>query len=56
MALLILHRSEIPDETALPAGYRRLRAADGLVQVRCVGEEPGLEAGCEGSWSCRRRR
>jgi len=45
--LLIPHRSENPDDAALPADYRKIlaivRAADGPVQVRGVGEELGLE-------------
>ncbi|MCX4732731.1 hypothetical protein [Streptomyces sp. NBC_01363] len=50
--LLIPHRGENPDEAALPAGYRRIlvivRAADGPVQVRGVGEELGLEVAVRG--------
>jgi hypothetical protein len=45
-ALLIPDHGEAPDETALPDDCRRvlqiLRAGDGPVQVRAVGEEPGL--------------
>ncbi|MGW0633889.1 hypothetical protein [Streptomyces sp. NPDC002758] len=44
--LLIPHRSETPDEAVLPADYRKIlaivRAVDGPVQVRGVGEELGL--------------
>ncbi|GAA3381340.1 hypothetical protein GCM10020367_72200 [Streptomyces sannanensis] len=43
--LLVPHRSETPDEAALPGDYRKIlvivRAADGPVQVRGVVEEPG---------------
>ncbi|MFI6702556.1 hypothetical protein ACIBJC_27010 [Streptomyces sp. NPDC050509] len=50
--LLIPHRSENPDEAALPADYRRIlaivRAADGPVQVRVVGEELGLQVAVRG--------
>ncbi|MFJ7593440.1 hypothetical protein ACIQZO_39935 [Streptomyces sp. NPDC097617] len=50
--LLIPHRDDEPDETALPGDYRRIlaivRAADGPVQVRAVGEELGLEVGLRG--------
>ncbi|RZB19610.1 hypothetical protein StrepF001_12855 [Streptomyces sp. F001] len=50
--LLIGHRSENPDEAALPADYRKIlaivRAADGPVQVRGVGEELGLEVAVRG--------
>ncbi|MGX1915793.1 hypothetical protein ACWIID_44465 [Streptomyces phaeochromogenes] len=50
--LLIPHRGETPDESALPAGYREIlaivRAADGPVQVRAVGEELGLEVAVRG--------
>jgi hypothetical protein len=50
--LLIPHRSENPDEAALPADYRQIlaivRAADGPVQVRTVGEELGLEVAVRG--------
>ncbi|MCY0933903.1 hypothetical protein [Streptomyces sp. H34-S4] len=45
--LLVPHRGDEPGETALPGDYRRIlqivRAADGPVQVRAVGEESGLE-------------
>jgi hypothetical protein len=45
--LLIPHRGGTGDEAALPADYRKIlaivRAADGPVQVRAVGEELGLE-------------
>ncbi|WP_234043356.1 hypothetical protein [Streptomyces marianii] len=41
--LLIPHRGDSPDEMALPGDYRRIlaivRAADGPVQVRTVGQE-----------------
>ncbi|MFJ8187892.1 hypothetical protein [Streptomyces sp. NPDC096105] len=44
--LLIPHRGEGLDEAALPGDYRKIlaivRAADGPVQVRTVGEELGL--------------
>jgi hypothetical protein len=50
--LLIPHRGEALDETALPDGYRRIlqivRAGDGPVQVRAVGEELGLEVAVRG--------
>lgn len=50
--LLIPHRGEAPDETALPGDYRQIlsivRAADGPVQVRTVGEELGLEVAVRG--------
>ncbi|MCX4908517.1 hypothetical protein [Streptomyces sp. NBC_00878] len=50
--LLIPHRGETGDEAALPADYRKIlaivRAADGPVQVRAVGEELGLEVTVRG--------
>ncbi|MER6961681.1 hypothetical protein ABT335_48495, partial [Streptomyces sp. NPDC000618] len=50
--LLIPHRGGTGDEAALPADYRKIlaivRAADGPVQVRAVGEELGLEATVRG--------
>ncbi|MFJ5837374.1 hypothetical protein ACIQGO_11480 [Streptomyces shenzhenensis] len=50
--LLIPHRGEGLDEAALPGDYRKVlaivRAADGPVQVRTVGEELGLEAAVRG--------
>jgi hypothetical protein len=50
--LLIPHRSENPDEAALPADYRKIlaivRAADGPVQVRAVGKELGLQVTVRG--------
>ncbi|MFD5141630.1 hypothetical protein ACFWMX_36330 [Streptomyces sp. NPDC058378] len=50
--LLIPHRGEAPDETALPGDYRQIlsivRAGDGPVQVRTVGEELGLEVAVRG--------
>ncbi|MEU0119021.1 hypothetical protein ABZ137_36425 [Streptomyces bobili] len=50
--LLIPHRGDAPDETALPDDYRKIlaivRSADGPVQVRTVGEELGLEVGLRG--------
>ncbi|MFG3215915.1 hypothetical protein ACGF7X_40230 [Streptomyces tendae] len=50
--LLIPHRGEAQDETALPDDYRRIlqivRAGDGPVQVRAVGEELGLEVAVRG--------
>ncbi|MFD7283420.1 hypothetical protein ACFV80_42150 [Streptomyces sp. NPDC059862] len=51
--LLIPHRSENPDEAALPGDYRKIlaivrAAADGPVQVRGVGEELGLEVTARG--------
>ncbi|MDO0938091.1 hypothetical protein QQY66_42590 [Streptomyces sp. DG2A-72] len=50
--LLIPHRSENPDEAALPADYRKIlaivRAADGPMQVRAVSEELGLEVTVRG--------
>ncbi|WGD39437.1 hypothetical protein [Streptomyces cathayae] len=51
-ALLIPHRSENPDEAALPADHRKIlaivRAADGPVRVRAVGEELGLQVTVRG--------
>ncbi|MER5363546.1 hypothetical protein [Streptomyces sp. NPDC002785] len=50
--LLVPHRGDDLEETALPGDYRRIlaivRAADGPVQVRAVGEELGLEVGLRG--------
>ncbi|GAB2448215.1 hypothetical protein [Streptomyces incanus] len=50
--LLIPHRSETPDEAALPADYRKIlvivRAVGGLVQGRAAGEELGLEVAVRG--------
>ncbi|MFG2311490.1 hypothetical protein ACGFS9_22930 [Streptomyces sp. NPDC048566] len=50
--LLIPHRGDAPDESGLPDDYRKIlaivRAADGPVQVRAVGEELGLEVGLRG--------
>ncbi len=50
--LLIPHRGGTGDEAALPADYRKIlaivRAADGPVQVRAVGEELGLEVTVRG--------
>ncbi|WP_405654962.1 hypothetical protein [Streptomyces sp. NBC_00019] len=50
--LLIPHRSENPDEAALPEDYRKIlamvRDADGPVQVRAVGERLGLDASMRG--------
>ncbi|MFB7222125.1 hypothetical protein [Streptomyces sp. NPDC056227] len=50
--LLVPHRSETPDEAALPGDYRKIlaivRAADGPVQAKAVGEEPGLEVTARG--------
>ncbi|MEV0492311.1 hypothetical protein [Streptomyces atratus] len=50
--LLIPHRSESPDETALPGDYRKIlaivRAAGGPLQVKGVGEELGLEVTVRG--------
>ncbi|MFF3931098.1 hypothetical protein [Streptomyces hirsutus] len=50
--LLIPHRGDDPDETALPGDYRKIlaivRTADGPVQVRAVGKELGLEVGLRG--------
>jgi hypothetical protein len=50
--LLIPHRGDGPDETALPDDYRKIlaivRTADGPVQVRTVGEELGLEVAVRG--------
>ncbi|WP_405948847.1 hypothetical protein OG588_22320 [Streptomyces prunicolor] len=46
------NRSEIPDEAALAGNYRKIpvivRSADGPVQARGVGEEPGLEVTARG--------
>ncbi|MEV5900937.1 hypothetical protein, partial [Streptomyces sp. NPDC052127] len=48
----IPHRGGTGDEAALPADYRKIlpivRAADGPVQVRAVGEELGLEVPVRG--------
>ena len=42
----------LPDEAALPGDYRKIlaivRAADGPVQVRWVGEELGLDVAVRG--------
>ncbi|MCM8556168.1 hypothetical protein [Streptomyces sp. STCH 565 A] len=50
--LLIPHRGDDPDETALPDDYHKIlaivRAADGPVQVRTVGEELGLQVAVRG--------
>jgi hypothetical protein len=50
--LLVPHRGDEGDESALPAHYRRIlsivRAADGPVQVKAVGEELGLEVAVRG--------
>jgi hypothetical protein len=50
--LLIPHHGEGLDEAALPGDYRKIlaivRAADGPVQVRAVGEELGLEVAVRG--------
>ncbi|MER5852719.1 hypothetical protein ABT126_38500 [Streptomyces sp. NPDC002012] len=50
--LLVPHRGDSPDETAQPGDYRQIlsivRAAGGLVQVRTVGEELGLEVEVRG--------
>ncbi|SDJ77614.1 hypothetical protein [Streptomyces indicus] len=50
--LLIPYRRENPDEAALPGDYRRIlaivRAGDGPVQVKAVGEELGLEVAVRG--------
>ncbi|MFE2091535.1 hypothetical protein [Streptomyces sp. NPDC059460] len=50
--LLVPHRSETPDEAALPGDYRKIlaivRAADGPVQAKGVGEELGLEVAARG--------
>ncbi|MFF4647381.1 hypothetical protein [Streptomyces sp. NPDC001389] len=50
--LLVPHRGDGVDETALPDDYRRIlaivRAVGGPVQVRAVGEEPGLQAEVRG--------
>ncbi|MFE5584119.1 hypothetical protein [Kitasatospora sp. NPDC056531] len=50
--LLVPHRGDSLDETALPGDYRRIlsivRAAGGPVQVRAVGEELGLEVEVRG--------
>ncbi|MEU2776778.1 alpha/beta hydrolase [Streptomyces sp. NPDC007162] len=52
VVLLIPHRGDDPDETALPGDYRKILAivgvADGPVQVRTVGEELGLEVAVRG--------
>ncbi|WP_405682225.1 hypothetical protein [Streptomyces sp. NBC_01238] len=50
--LLVPHRGDSVDETALPGDYRRIlvivRAAGGPVQVRAVGEELGLQVEVRG--------
>jgi hypothetical protein len=50
--LLIPHRGDGLDETTLPGDYRKIlaivRAADGPVQFRVVGEELGVEVGLHG--------
>ncbi|MGH3311563.1 MAG: hypothetical protein ACRDP3_13425 [Streptomyces sp.] len=50
--LLIPHRSDTGDEAALPGDYCKIlaivRAADGPVQVKAVGEELGLEVTARG--------
>lgn len=50
--LLVPHRSETPDEAALPGDYRKIlaivRAADGPVQAKGVGEELGPEMTARG--------
>lgn len=50
--LLVPHRRDSSDETALPGDYRRIlqivRAAGGPVQVRAVGEELGLQVEVRG--------
>jgi len=50
--LLIPHRSDRPDQGALPGDYRKIlaivRAAGGPVQVKTVGEELGLEVTARG--------
>ncbi|MER6210966.1 hypothetical protein [Streptomyces sp. NPDC001642] len=50
--LLVPHRGDSPDETALPGDYRRVlvivRAVGGPVQVRTVGEEVGLQVEVRG--------
>ncbi len=50
--LLIPHRSDAADESALPGDYRKIlaivREADGPVQVRVVGERLGLDASVRG--------
>ncbi|MFJ8487269.1 hypothetical protein ACIRBZ_02625 [Streptomyces sp. NPDC094038] len=52
-ALLVPHRSDSVDETALPDDYRRIlaivRVAGGPVQVRAVGEERGLQVEVRGN-------
>ena len=50
--LLVPHRSESPDEAAVPADYRKIlqvvRDADAPVQVRGVGEKLGLDTAVRG--------
>lgn len=50
--LLIPHRSENPDEAALPGDYRTIlavvRDAEGPAQVRAVGERLGLDTSVRG--------
>ncbi|WP_406421042.1 hypothetical protein [Streptomyces sp. NBC_00842] len=52
VVLLVPHCGDSPDEKALPGDYRRIlqivRAADGPVQVRAVGEELGLQVAVRG--------
>nr|WSY57194.1 hypothetical protein OG999_48430 [Streptomyces sp. NBC_00886] len=50
--MLIPHRGGTGDEATLPADYRKIpaivRAADGPVQIRAVGEELGPEVAVRG--------
>ena len=50
--LLVPHRGDAADEGTLPGDYRRIlaivRAADGPVQVRAVGERLGLGGSVRG--------
>ncbi|QIY68017.2 hypothetical protein HEP84_00610 [Streptomyces sp. RLB1-33] len=60
VVLLVPHRSETPDEAALPAGYRRIlaivRAAGGPVQAGASARSWATRWRCAASWSrCARR-
>ncbi|GAA3485801.1 hypothetical protein [Streptomyces yanii] len=46
--LLVPHRGDSPDETALPGDYRRILEIGWPVQVRTVGEELGLQVEVRG--------
>ncbi|MFD8627901.1 hypothetical protein ACFV4E_29170 [Streptomyces hygroscopicus] len=50
--LLMPHRADVSDESALPGDYRKIlqvvRETDGPVQVRAVGERLGLDTSVRG--------